>query len=160
MPTWRLQERRDEVRARVGQDGNFGSSPRLVASRTSPGRAGPRLRSGGGRVLLGFVGFVALVLFWWLTMWFLLGGRIARRPLFPAAVATALIWLGMEVVFSFLFSGTVTSDDKKYGAIGVVFALMTWLIVIGVVIILGAIAGIVWDERHQPSSEGGNVERA
>jgi len=29
----------------------------------------------------------------------------------------------------------------------VVFALMSWLIAIGVVIILGAVAGIVWHER-------------
>ena len=34
------------------------------------------------------------------------------------------------------------------GPIGVVFALMSWLIAIGVVIILGAVAGIVWWERN------------
>ena len=54
----------------------------------------------------------------------------------------------MEAVFSVIFSGTVISDDKKYGPIGVVFALMSWLIAIGVVIILGAVAGIVWQERN------------
>ena len=42
----------------------------------------------------------------------------------------------------------VTSYDKKYGPIGVVFALRSWLIAIGVVIILGAAAGIVWQERN------------
>jgi hypothetical protein len=42
---------------------------------------------------------------------------------------------GMEAVFSVIFSGMVMSDDKKYGPIGVVFALMSWLIAIGVVII-------------------------
>ena len=42
----------------------------------------------------------------------------------------------------------VTSDDKKYGPIGVVIALMSWLIAIGVVIIPGAAAGIVWRERN------------
>jgi membrane protein len=81
-------------------------------------------------------------------MWFLLAGRISWRNLLPAAVATAVCWLGMEAVFSVIFSGTVISDDKKYGPIGVVFALMSWLIAIGVVIILGAVAGIVWQERN------------
>lgn len=58
--------------------------------------------------------------------------------------------LGIEAVFSVVFSGIVTSDDKKYGPIGVVFALMPWLIAIGVVIILGAVTGIVWQERNLP----------
>ena len=76
--------------------------------------------------------------------------RPATGPedLFPAAVATAVFWLGMEAVFSVIFSGMVTSYDTKYGPIGVVFALMSWLVAIGVVIILGAVAGIVWQERN------------
>lgn len=56
----------------------------------------------------------------------------------------------MEAVFSVVFSGVVTSDDKKYGPIGVVFALMSRLIAVGVVIILGAVSGIVWHERNLP----------
>ena len=48
---------------------------------------------------------------------------------------------------SIIFFNEVISDDKKYGPIGVVFALMSWLIAIGVVIILGAVAGVVWREQ-------------
>jgi len=48
-------------------------------------------------------------------------------------VATAVFWLGMEAVFSVTFSGMIILDDHNYGAIGVVFALMSWLIAIGVV---------------------------
>ena len=99
-------------------------------------------------MLLGVIGLVVLTGFWWFTMWFLLAGRIPWKTLFPAAVATAVFWVGMEAVFSVIFSGMVISDDKKYGPIGVVFALMSWLIAIGVVIILGAVAGIVWQERN------------
>ena len=73
---------------------------------------------------------------------------ISWRDVFPAVVATAVFWLGMEAVFSVIFSGMVTSYDTKYGPIGVVFALRSWLIAIGVVIILGAAAGIVWQERN------------
>ena len=91
--------------------------------------------------------FRGLTLYWWGTMWFLLSARVSWRALLPSAVATALFWVGMEIVFSFIFSGTVISDDKKYGPIGVVFALMSWLIAIGVVIILGAVVGLVWRER-------------
>jgi membrane protein len=120
----------------------------LVGGAALAGWAGPGLRGAGGPVLLAVIGLVALTGFWWFTIWFLLAGRISWRHLFPAAVATAVFWLGMEAVFSVIFSGMVTSYDKKYGPIGVVFALMSWLIAIGVVIILGAAAGIVWDERN------------
>jgi membrane protein len=98
-------------------------------------------------VLLGIVAFFALTLFWWFSAWFLLGGRVAWRILLPTAVATGLCWVGMELVFVHIFSGMVISNHDKYGAIGVVFALMSWLIAIGVVIVLGAVIGIVWRER-------------
>ena len=53
----------------------------------------------------------------------------------------------MQAVFSAIFSGMVISNDDEYGPIGIVFSLLSWLIAIGVVIILGAVAGIVWQER-------------
>ncbi len=109
--------------------------------------AGPWLHDAVGLWFVAVLGVVTLALYWWLTMWFLLSARVSWRELFPSAVATAVFWLGMEVVFSIIFSGTVISDDKKYGPIGVVFALMSWLIAIGVVIILGAVVGLVWRER-------------
>ena len=109
--------------------------------------AGPWLHNAVGLWLVAILGFFGLTLYWWGTMWFLLSARVSWRALLPSAVATALFWVGMEVVFSFIFSGTVISDDKKYGPIGVVFALMSWLIAIGVVIILGAVVGLVWRER-------------
>jgi membrane protein len=42
----------------------------------------------------------------------------------------------------------VISDYDKYGTIGAVFAFMSFFIAIGVVIVLGAIVGIVWRERN------------
>ena len=119
----------------------------LVGSAYLAGLAGPSLRGSGGPVLLFVIGLIAFTVFSWFTMWFLLAGRISWRDLFPAALATAIFWIGMEVVFSIIFSSMITSDSKKYGPIGVVFAFMSWLIAIGVVIILGAVVGVVWRER-------------
>ena len=124
----------------------------LICASLLAGWAGPQLRGSAGPIALAIVGLVALTLFWWLTMLILLGGRVWWRELFSAAVATAVFWLGMEIVFAFTFSGMVTSNQKEYGAIGVVFALMTWLIAIGVVIILGAAVGAFWRERHRSLS--------
>lgn len=113
------------------------------------GWAGPAVHSAGGPVLLAVLALVLLTLFWWFTMWFLLAGREGWRELLPSAIATAVCWVGMQLVFRVIFSGTVISDNQKYGPIGVVFALMSWLIAIGVVIILGAVIGVVWRERRQ-----------
>jgi len=107
---------------------------------------GPSLRA-GGPVLFGIVILVAFTGFWWFAMRFLLGGRVTWRRLLPSAVATGLCWLGMVAVFSATFSGMVISSYDRYGPIGIVFDLLSYILAVGVVIILGAVAGIVWHER-------------
>ena len=86
--------------------------------------------------------------FWWVPIWLLLAGRVPWRKLFPCACATGAFWVGMQVVFSFFVSGMVISENKEYGPIGSISALMSFLIAIGVVVILGAVVGLVWQERH------------
>jgi uncharacterized BrkB/YihY/UPF0761 family membrane protein len=59
-------------------------------------------------------------------------------------------------VFSKLyFSSSIVSDSKTYGAIGAVLAIATWLIAVAAVVILGAVAGAVWHNRHEPPSPSG-----
>ncbi|MFJ8623559.1 ribonuclease BN [Kitasatospora sp. NPDC093550] len=98
-------------------------------------------------VLWWIIGAAGCVGAWWFTMWFLLAGRIPWRRLVPCAVATGGFWIGMLVVFHFTFSGMVVGNEDEYGPIGVVFALMSLFIAIGVVIILGASAGMMWHDR-------------
>jgi len=119
----------------------------LIGTSLLTGWAGPGLRHVGGPVLLAAAGLVWATGFWWLTMWILLAGRIPWRKLFPAACATGVLYVAMEVVFSLFFSAMVISNDKKYGPIGIIFALLSYLIAIGVVVILGAVVGLVWQER-------------
>ena len=54
----------------------------------------------------------------------------------------------MYAVFSVIFSGMVISYTDRYGPIGTVFALMSWMIAFGVVIFLGSAVGLVWQERR------------
>lgn len=110
--------------------------------------AQPELDAVGGPVLIGLVAFVGATAFWWLSMWLLLARKLTWRELFPSALATGVCWLGMTIVFRLTMSDTMTSNYEKYGSIGVIFALMSFLIAIGVVIILGAVVGTVWRERH------------
>ena len=107
---------------------------------------GPGFRA-SSPVLWWIVNIPAYIGFWWFTMWFLLGGRVSWRRLVPCAVTTGVFWLAMLAVFSVIFSGMVISYDQKYGPIGVVFALMSFFIAVGVVIILGAAVGLMWQDR-------------
>jgi membrane protein len=94
--------------------------------------------------------------FWW-TMDFLLAGRVPWSKLLPSAIVTGIFYGGLGVFSRFYFSGTIISDSKTYGTIGAILGIMTWLIAIGAVIILGAVAGAVWEERrnwsYQPREE-------
>jgi membrane protein len=101
-----------------------------------------------GRLVLGVVELVALTVFFWWSVHFLLGGRVGWRRAFPAALATSLFWIGLGVFASLYFSSTIVSDSHLYGTIGVVFTLVTWFIAMGAVIALGAVAGVTWERRR------------
>jgi membrane protein len=108
-------------------------------------------------VLLAAAGLVWATGFWWLTMWMLLAGQISGRKLVPAACATGVLYVAMEVVFSLAFSAMVISNEKKYGPIGIIFALLSYLIAIGVVVILGAVVSLVWQERWSGETGAGHL---
>ena len=112
----------------------------------SAGWIGPGLRA-HEPVLYWIINIPAFIGFWWFTMWFLLAGRVSWRRLLPCAVATGAFWMGMLAVFAVIFSGMIIGYDQKYGPIGVVFGLMAFFIAVGVVIILGAAVGLMWQDR-------------
>jgi membrane protein len=84
--------------------------------------------------------------FWW-TMHFLLADRIRWRTLLPSAIITGVFYGVLGEFSKFYFSETIIADSKTYGTIGAIFGIMTWFIAIGAVIILGAVAGAVWEDR-------------
>jgi membrane protein len=109
----------------------------------------PWLDGVGGTGLVAIAALPAATAFWWFSMWLLLAGKLGWRELFPAALATGICWLGMVIFFRLTLSSTIASNYRKYGSAGVVFAIMTLLIAIGVVITLGALLGVAWRERHE-----------
>jgi hypothetical protein len=70
------------------------------------------------------------------------------RTLLPSALITGIFYGGLGVFSKFYFSETIISDSKTYVTIGAIFGIMTWFIAIGAVIILGAVAGAVWEDRR------------
>jgi membrane protein len=118
----------------------------VVAVESVVGRPVRDAAAGSGLVEL--VTFAIFMPFFWWTTHFLLRGRIGWRRLLPSAIATGVGFVGLGVFSKFYFSSSIISDDRTYGAIGAVFSLMTWLIAIGVVIMLGAVVGAVWEGRR------------
>lgn len=104
-------------------------------------------RRAAGPVVQALVTFVIATVFFAWTMRFLLAGRVPWRRLVRPALVTALLWLALAFFSSLYFSSVVIDDSKTYGTIGVVFTFLTWFILIGVVVVLGAAAGAVWEAR-------------
>ncbi len=88
-----------------------------------------------------------------------LGKGVVAAALFSPAVATAFFWGERRWSTPSSSPAPLISNDQKYGPKGVLFALMSWLIPIGVVIILGAVAGLVWRERGLSVSHASDISR-
>ena len=117
----------------------------VVAFETVAGRPVRDASAGAGLVEL--VTFAIWAPFFWWTMHFLLAGRVPWRRLLPSAIFTGAFYAGLGVFSKFYFSSTITADSRTYGTIGAILGILTWFVAIGAVIILGAVAGVVWDDR-------------
>ncbi|MGW0190723.1 YhjD/YihY/BrkB family envelope integrity protein [Streptomyces sp. NPDC003362] len=107
----------------------------------------------GGALLPILSGFAVATLFWWWSLYVLLRGAVPWRSSFPAAVATGACWTGLGVFSAHFFSSTIIANEQKYGPIGVVIVILSWLVAVGVVIHLGAVVGRLYGERHPPPAE-------
>lgn len=80
---------------------------------------------------------------WLLTPYVLLGRRLDWRELLPGAALTAI---GMTVLMAFslvYLPHSLTTAAKQFGAIGIAFALLSWLVLAGFVVVGTAAAGAV-----------------
>ena len=96
-----------------------------------------------GALLVGVVGSPVVFLWTWWTQHLFLGGRTAYRRLVPGAVATTAGLAGLSLFNSVYLSSSITQNFDKYGPIGVVFALLSWLIGFNVLIIVAVVFGVV-----------------
>jgi membrane protein len=95
----------------------------------------------------------AATLLWWPVQRVLLGGRIPWRALLPGA---ALMGVGQAVVVavSALYLPVALSRDaSRYGLLGVAVALLSWLVVLGLLLVLSAVLGAEL-ARRPAASEG------
>jgi membrane protein len=80
---------------------------------------------------------------WLTTPYVLLGRRIAWRRLLPGAVLAALSMTVLGGASLIYLPHSVSTSADRFGAIGVAFALLSWLVLAGFVIIGAATAGAV-----------------
>jgi len=78
---------------------------------------------------------------WWLTPFVLLGGRVKLRPLAATAFVTAAALVTAGGVSSTVMPTIIRNNAKQFGAIGAVFSIQSWLVVLGGLIVGGAIVG-------------------
>ncbi|HEY2201727.1 MAG TPA: YhjD/YihY/BrkB family envelope integrity protein [Solirubrobacteraceae bacterium] len=108
---------------------------------------GHAVRTAVGPVVGRAVSFVLVTLFFGWTIHFLLAGRVRWRLVVEPALVTGLGWLCLALFAGLFLSGDVVSDRRDYGTIGVVFTLLTWFVLIGTAIVLGAVGGVFWQTR-------------
>jgi membrane protein len=75
--------------------------------------------------------------------------NVGWRPLLPAAVIGALGFELLKVVGSVWVPKAVASSSALYGSLGVVFAVLAWLLVFGRLVAFTAMVEVVlWEDRH------------
>jgi membrane protein len=83
-----------------------------------------------------------LVLLWlWWVQRMLLAGRVAWRALLPGALVTAAALSAFSVATSVYLSRAIIWNADRYGPIGVVFVLMSWLTWFSAVLLGGSVVG-------------------
>ncbi|HEY2767018.1 MAG TPA: YhjD/YihY/BrkB family envelope integrity protein [Solirubrobacteraceae bacterium] len=91
--------------------------------------------------LLGSLVLGALV--WLSTPYVLLGRRLSWRALMPSAVLASVSMTVFGFFSAIYLPHSVSSSASKFGAIGIAFALLSWLVLAGFVLVGAATGGAV-----------------
>jgi membrane protein len=91
---------------------------------------------------------------WLLAPHLLLARRVAWRRLVPTALLTSAGMTGLAVCSAVWMPRTVATSAEQFGVIGVAFAMLSWLVGAGMVLVLAASGGVVIDE-YRVNRRGG-----
>jgi membrane protein len=92
--------------------------------------------------------FVNLLIWLW-TSWILPNRRVPWRALLPAALVGAVALEILKILGGYVVPILVARSSALYGTLGVVFALLTWLLVFGrLVVLLSVIEVLGWERAH------------
>ncbi|MGW3071912.1 MULTISPECIES: YhjD/YihY/BrkB family envelope integrity protein [unclassified Kitasatospora] len=85
---------------------------------------------GAGAVLGAVLYLITATLLWWWTQHLLLGGRIPWPPLLPGAVLTAAALTVLAWASRLYVPHSLNRSITQFGPLGLVFTLLSWLIVV------------------------------
>lgn len=96
------------------------------------------------------VGNLAIGVLLWLWTFHILTNRdIGWKPLLPGAVLGAIGLQVLQVVGGIYVPRLVTSSSALYGTLGVVFAILAWLLFFGRLLVYAGTLNVVrWEEGH------------
>ncbi|MFF9643153.1 YhjD/YihY/BrkB family envelope integrity protein [Kitasatospora aureofaciens] len=98
---------------------------------------------GVGDGLGGFLYLLTAALLWWWTQHLLLGGRVPWLPLLPGAVLTSAALTALAWGSRLYVPRSLERSVTQFGPLGLVFTLLSWLIVVFTAITLGIGIGYV-----------------
>jgi membrane protein len=108
-----------------------------------------RLLPGPAWPLAMAAGFALSVAVWLWTFKALTNRQLGWRALLPGAVVGAVGLEVLKVVGGVYVPEAIASSSGLYGSIGVVFAILAWLLVFGRLVIYAAVLNVVrWEEDH------------
>ena len=111
-----------------------------------PGPAGPL-------VLLG--AFAVDVVLWLWTFKVLTHRNVGWRPMLPGALLGAVGLGVLKALGSIYVPMAVSNSSALYGSIGVVFAILAWLLFFGRLVVLASVLNVVLWEKRQGTVEVG-----
>jgi len=101
------------------------------------------------RTILLLVLWTPVIFVWsWWTQHFLLRGAVGWRPLLPGAVAMTVGLVGLRAFAALWLSHAITYNSQRYGPLGIVFMLLTWLTALSFVMLGGPVLGAALHERR------------
>ena len=90
---------------------------------------------------------IAVVVFWW-TFRLLGAVDVGWRPLLPGALAAGIGFQALTLAAALIVPHLVASSSALYGTIGAVFAILTWLLLLGRLLVLSCVLNVVLYERR------------
>ncbi|GAA1863148.1 hypothetical protein GCM10009836_49390 [Pseudonocardia ailaonensis] len=95
----------------------------------------------GSPVVAQVVAGVTGLILWWPIQYVLLRGRIGWRALLPGAVLTGVGQALLVTASSLVIPIAVARSAERIGLLGVATILLSWLVVLGVLLVLSAVLG-------------------
>jgi membrane protein len=99
------------------------------------------------KVTVGAIGAVGL---WWWTPYVLLMGRVRIRALLPCGLLTGVAVLALGRASVIFVPRAIHNNERRFGTIGVLIAVQSWLVVVSCTIVAAAVVGAVAAQTGGP----------